>query len=118
MSRLIGLGSIAAALLFVAPSTGLAFEPETWGNVPLVDVSCSAKVKDKPDEHTRDCALKCADSGFGVIAADGTFLKFDKAGNDKALAALKESKAKDHVRATVTGERKGDTITVEKIEVK
>jgi len=34
------------------------------------------------------------------------------------VAALKASKAKDHVRATVTGERKGDTITVRTIELK
>jgi hypothetical protein len=86
--------------------------------VPVVDVSCHTKVKDNPDAHTRECGLTCATSGFGLIAADGTFLKFDKTGNDKVVAALKASKAKDHVRATVTGERKGDTIAVQTIELK
>lgn len=120
MSRSMGvfgiLGSAAVAMVLIAPVR--AFAPETWGNVPIVDVSCHTKVKDNPDAHTRECGLQCATSGFGVIAADGTFLKFDKAGNDKAVAALKASKATDHVRATVTGELKGDTIAVKTIELK
>ncbi|HKW01481.1 MAG TPA: hypothetical protein VJN96_16770 [Vicinamibacterales bacterium] len=117
MSRvLVGIAMTVIAALMTAPARAAA--AETWGNVPVVDVSCHTKAKDNPDAHTRECGLQCATSGFGLIAADGTFLKFDKAGNDKAVAALKASKAKDHVRATVTGERKGDTITVQTIELK
>jgi len=114
MSRVIG--SMVIAVLMVAPAGAAA--AEMWGNVPVVDVSCHTKVKDNPDTHTRECGLQCATSGFGLIAADGTFLKFDQPGNDKVVAALKASKAKDHVRATVTGERKGDTIAVRTIELK
>ena len=114
MSRVIG--SMVVALLTLAPASALA--AETWGNVPMVDVMCKTKVKDNPDAHTKECGLECESGGYGIITADGTFLKFDKAGNEKALAALKATKAKDHIRATVTGERKGDTIAVQTLEVK
>jgi hypothetical protein len=85
---------------------------ETWKDVSLVDTNCSTKAKSNPDAHTRNCALQCAKSGFGILTADGTFLKFDSQGNEQALAVLKDSQASDHLRATVTGERQGDTIKV------
>jgi hypothetical protein len=89
-----------------------AFAGETWKNVSLVDTMCSAKVKADPDKHTTDCAIGCEKGGYGIITADGKFLKFDDAGNTKAIAALKASKKKDHLRAAVTGELSGDTIKV------
>jgi hypothetical protein len=100
--------------LFVAP---VLCSAETWKDVSLVDTSCSSKVKSNPDAHTRNCALQCAKSGFGILTADGTFLKFDAPGNEKALAALKGSQASDHLRATVTGEREGDTIKVTSLKM-
>ena len=42
---------------------------ETWKDVSLVDVNCSTKVKDKPDTHTRNCALQCSKSGFGILTS-------------------------------------------------
>jgi hypothetical protein len=90
---------------------------ETWKNVALVDTMCSAKVKADPDAHTTACAIGCEKGGYGIIAADGTFLKFDEAGNAKALAALKGTRKKDHLRAEVTGERNGDTITVTSVKL-
>jgi hypothetical protein len=88
------------------------FAGETWKNVSLVDTMCSAKVKADPDKHTRDCAIGCEKGGFGIITADGKFLKFDDAGNAKAVAALKASSKKDHLRADVSGDLAGDTIKV------
>jgi hypothetical protein len=88
------------------------FAGETWKNVSLVDTMCSAKVKADPDKHTTDCAIACEKGGYGIITADGKFLKFDDAGNTKAIAALKASKKKDTLRAAVTGELSGDTIKV------
>jgi hypothetical protein len=73
---------------------------------------CSAKVKENPDSHTASCAIACAKGGYGIIAADGAYLKFDESGNQKALAAFKATKKTDHLRATVVGEREGDTIKV------
>lgn len=85
---------------------------QTWKDVPMVDVMCAAKVKADPDVHARACALQCQKSGFGILTADGTFLKFDAAGNARAIEALKASRKTDHLRVTVTGEREGDTLKV------
>src|SRR5579863_5891687 len=68
---------ILAALLAV-PAVGLA---ATFNDVPVVDVDCSKKVAANPDAHTRDCALQCAPSGFGIVTPDHKFLKFDQSGN-------------------------------------
>ncbi len=96
----------------------LAAATQTWTNVSLIDQKCSAKYKPATaDTHTRNCALACESSGYGILTADGTFLKFDKAGSRKALDELKASTKKDHLRATVTGERKGDTIRVATIKL-
>lgn len=90
---------------------------ETWTNAAMVDVSCSAKAKANPDAHTRSCALACAKSGYGILTSDGTFLKFDQKGNDEALAALKKTNKKDHLRVTVNGELSGDTIHVQSVKL-
>jgi hypothetical protein len=90
---------------------------QTWNNVPLIDTMCSAKVKNDPDKHTTQCALACEKGGFGIVATDGAYLKFDDAGNTKAIAALKATKKKDHIHATVVGERDGDTIKVKSLSL-
>ncbi len=103
-----------AALALVFP---LSADAETWKNVALVDTMCSVKAKAAPDEHTTKCALACAKSGFGILAADGSFVKLDEAGNQKVVAALKSTKKTDHLRATVTGERDGGTIRVQSLNL-
>ena len=103
--------------LIVLSSAPLLCAGETWENVSLVDMNCSAKVKDNPDAHTRNCALQCSKSGFGIVTADGTFLKLDSKGNQDAISALKASQASDHLRATVTGDRDGDTIKVKSLKL-
>lgn len=90
---------------------------ETWNDVPLVDANCSMKVKANPDAHTRSCALQCAKSGYGILSSDGTFLRFDSAGNDQALAALQHSQVSNHLRVTVTGDREGDAIKVKSLKL-
>lgn len=107
--------SVTAALamttvLFLAAVPALA--AETWKGVPLVDTQCASRVKSDPDAHTTKCALQCSKNGFGIYAADGTWLRLDEAGNKLAEAAIKGAKKTDHIRATVTGERQGDTIKV------
>ena len=86
---------------------------ETWTGI-LVDNMC----KDKPDlaSHTRKCALGCAKSGFGLVT-DGKFVKFDSAGNAKAVAALKASSKEKDLQATVTGTLQDGTIQVESIQI-
>jgi hypothetical protein len=90
---------------------------ETWTDVSIVDVACSAKVKASPDTHTRACALQCSKSGYGIVTQDGSFLKFDQRGNDEALSALKKSGKKDHLRVTVEGNLSGDTIQVQSVKL-
>jgi len=81
------------------------------------DVSCSKRVAADPDSHTRDCALKCAGSGFGIVTSDQKFLKVDAAGNEKIVEALKASDKKDHLRVNVEGDVQGDTLKVSSIKL-
>ncbi len=100
------------ALIAGVAMVPMAASAETWKNAALVDVMCSTKAKANPDAHTKACALQCQNSGFGIITADGEFLTFDSAGNQKAIEVLKSSKQNDKLRVTVSGERSGDTIKV------
>ena len=105
------------AFLILAFAFPILAAAETWDNVALVDTMCAEKVKANPDNHTTQCALGCAKSGFGIFTSDGTFLKLDAAGNKKALAALKATKKEKAIRATVTGEKEGDTIKVASLKL-
>ena len=104
--------TVGLALLSLLWLAMPAIAAETWKDVSLVDANCSQKVKANPDAHTTKCALGCAKGGYGIFAADGTWLKFDEAGNKLAVEALTATKKTDHLRATVSGERQGDTIKV------
>jgi hypothetical protein len=95
----------------------LAAAAETWSNVPVIDTLCVSKVKADPDKHTTQCALQCVKGGYGLLTTDGTYLKFDATGNEKTVAALKASKKADHLRATVVGERNGESIKVASISI-
>ncbi len=97
-------------LLFSFSALALA---DTWSGA-LVDVMC--KDKDLPS-HTTKCALGCAKSGYGLVLADGKFVKFDESGNAKALAALKATSKEKDLKAKVTGTLDGDTVQVESIEL-
>jgi hypothetical protein len=102
---------IATACMFLAAIPAVA---ETWSGT-LVDVMC--KGKDLAG-HTRECALTCAKSGFGVVLADGKFLKFDESGNAKTLGVLKAATKEKDLKAQVTGEKDGEIIQVTAIELK
>jgi|SRR5579872_690416 len=101
------LVAAAASLLSVA-----AFADTISGT--LVDVMC--KDKDLAG-HTKKCAVGCAKSGFGVVTSDGKFMKFDEAGNAKALAALKATDKEKDLKAKVEGTVDGDTVQVVSIEI-
>lgn len=97
----------------------LAAQAEVWKNVSLLDTMCSSKEKvaKDPDAHPTSCALQCAKSGYGIVTSEGKYLKFDKAGNDQVLTALKSTKKTDHLRVTVDGDVKGDTIAVKSVSL-
>jgi hypothetical protein len=86
---------------------------ETWTGT-VVDVMCKGR---DLASHTRECALQCAKGGFGLVLADGTFVKFNEAGNARTLAQLKKLEREKDLKAKVTGMRKGEVIQVESIEI-
>jgi len=97
--------------------TAVPLAAETWTAVPVIDTKCLPKVKADPDKHPVACALQCAKGGYGLLTKDGAYLKFDAAGNEKTLAALKETKKTDSIRATVEGDRDGDLIKVKSLRL-
>jgi hypothetical protein len=106
--------SLMIALAIALPAFAAA---ETWSNVSIIDTQCSTKAKANPDAHTRDCALTCAKSGFGILDKDGNYLKFDAKGNTEATKLLQNSTKKDHLRVSVTGEKMGDVIQVKSLKM-
>jgi hypothetical protein len=104
VSRLIALSVTAA---------GLSLAADAWTG-HLIDANCKAKV---PVDHTAKCAIACAGGGYGVLLTDGKFVKFDEAGNEKALAALKATKKEKDLKAKVTGTLENDTIKVASVEI-
>jgi hypothetical protein len=104
-----------------------AAAPATHVQGILIDQLCSYKAQPHivsgprleggmivAEAHERTCDLKpaCQRSGYGVFTYDEKFLKFDKAGDRKALAMLRASKKDDDLKVEVTGEVKGNTIKV------
>jgi len=85
---------------------------ESW-NGTIVDVMCKGK---DVANHTRQCALSCAKGGFGLVLADGKFVKLDESGNAMTLAKLKASTKDKDLKARVTGKLDGDVIQVETLE--
>lgn len=85
---------------------------ETFTNVSVVDNNCSRRVASSPDSHTRECAIKCAKSGFGIITSDNRYLRFDEKGNQEILSQLKSSDKNDHLRVNVDGDVQGDTLHI------
>ncbi|MDQ2950507.1 MAG: hypothetical protein M3Y27_31985 [Acidobacteriota bacterium] len=86
---------------------------ETWTGT-VVDVMCHGK---DLATHSKKCATSpnCSKSGYGLVTADGKFVKFDEAGNAKALAALKATEKEKDLKATVTGTMDGDIIKVDSV---
>ncbi len=80
----------------------------------VVDVMCKGK---DLSSHTRQCALDCAKSGFGLVQADGKFLKLDESGNAKTLSLLKKSSKDKDLKMKVTGTIDGDVIKVQAVEL-
>ena len=78
----------------------------------LMDTMCAADKLDQAPAHTAECMKRCQGSGFGLVSADGRYVRFDEKGNALALAALEKSERKQDLRVTVEGELRGSTIRV------
>ncbi len=86
---------------------------ETWTGT-VVDVMCHGK---DLATHSAKCATSpnCSKSGYGLVTADGKFVKFDETGTSKALAALKATTKEKDLKATITGTMDGELIKVESV---
>ena len=87
-------------LILWLPAAALAGEP-VWSGY-LMDTMCASKLLDKASSHTTECMKMpdCKGSGFGLVTKDGKYIKFDEAGNAKALEG---SRKEDQLLVTVTG---------------
>jgi hypothetical protein len=86
----------------------------------LVDQACSADMSyDDAKEHSKECAMMddCKKSGFGVVTADGKFLKFDAAGDKKALEAIEATDKEEGITVSVDGTVDGKTIKVTSLKI-
>ena len=89
----------------------------------LVDKMCSAKIVEKgygaAKMHTKMCALMdpCKASGYGVVTADGKFLKFDAEGDKQALKALESTAKDDNITVKVDGTVSGDNLKVKSLSL-
>jgi hypothetical protein len=99
-------------ILLLAAACGAAFA-ENWTGT-IVDVMCKGR---DLASHTRECALNCAKGGYGVVLADGKFLKFDESGNARALQALKKAAKDKDLKVKVAGKLDGEVIQVESLEL-
>lgn len=100
-------------LLAAFALSSIAALAETWTGT-LVDVMCK---NNDLASHTRECALSCAKSGYGIVLSDGKFIKFDERGNAKALATLKAATKEKDLKAKVSGVLKDDVIQVDSIQI-
>jgi hypothetical protein len=103
-----GMKSAVLWLTFAAAACAADFS----GTV--VDINCRAK---DLANHERSCAITCSKSGYGLVTADGKFLKFDESGNARTLAALKKSTKEKDLKAKVTGTLDGDVLKVQAVEL-
>ena len=106
------------AVLFSLTILAIPLSAEQVDGV-LMDKMCSAKMKtaDGAKMHPTTCALKCRGSGFGVVASDGRYLKFDTEGDKKAVAALEATGKTETLTVSVEGDVDGDTIRVESLDL-
>lgn len=102
---------VLTATAAIFSTLSVAASAETWTGT-VVDVKC--KGNDLAG-HTRQCAISCAKGGYGLVTAEGKFLKFDEEGNVKALTALKAAEKDKDLKTKVTGTMDGDVLHVESI---
>ena len=103
--------SVVLSFILLASFAGTAAADSFSGTV--VDVMCRGK---DLAGHTRDCAVSCAKSGYGLVTGDGKFLKFDETGNARTLTTLKKLSRDKDLKAKVSGTLNGDLLKVETIE--
>ncbi len=137
LSRFLSVPVLLCALAALAPAADIKSDVKTDGKADIKGVLMDEASSGKADlrisgatgtlvggmivaeAHTKEELLKPENekSGYGVYTADNKFLKFDPAGNRKALAAIKASTKLDDFEVVVTGEVKDDIIKVSTLKI-
>ena len=83
----------------------------------IIDNTCAGANKDTLADfvktHTKECALKCIDSGYSIFA-NGKLSKFDKDSSVKVGEFLKNADSK--LEVSVTAKQVGDELSLVSIE--
>ena len=70
-------------LILISAVSTMTVMADSWTG-SLVDVMCKGK---DLTSHTKSCNVSCAAGGYGLVLADGKFIKFNEGGgNNKAFA--------------------------------
>lgn len=120
--KFFALTAILAFLIVLQAQTPKTVTVEGY----IIDNACAgahskeATFGERVKKHSTSCALmnNCVTSGYAVFTADAKLYKFDKAGNEKAEALLKDTETKEGVAVIVEGTMDGDTIKVTKLSEK
>ncbi len=123
---------VLCLMIFTALASGFALAADTVKGI-LIDERSSGEAflrisgatgqleggRIVAEAHTKEDLLKPDNekSGYGIFTDDNKFLKFDAAGDRKALALIRESKKLDDFEVEVVGEIKGDTIRVVSVKL-
>lgn len=84
----------------------------------LIDQHCYASFQGHPQDHTRNCLLKCQHEVMGLVDAQGHFRPFDAKGDQTALAAVRASRQRNHLWVTVRARHSvSNTLDVEQLEL-
>jgi hypothetical protein len=77
----------------------------------LADAACKQRTPDAA------CPVSASTQAFGLVTAQGDFLPFDAAGNQKAAEAIETSSESGNPIVTVSGSTDGKTVAVKEVRV-
>lgn len=103
MKKLLSIITLLTLVLSLGLAAAAKGKKVTLNGV-IIDKKCSAKGA----EHSRECTLKCKDSGIGLFA-DGKFYEFDAKGKEQAIKLMEASKSEKVLKAEVKGELGDDS---------
>jgi hypothetical protein len=125
---------LAAAILFAQARTTTTTTTKTTWNGTLVDASCQntehrETTQINPDRSTTtrtettrtenvECPVSASTSSFGLMTADGRFIRFDNPSNARVVEFVKSNKSFSSgapLRVNIVGTSRGDLAVVESL---
>lgn len=76
----------------------------------LVDRHCYAAYRTHAEDHPRDCLMRCAGRGYGLVDAQGRFRPFNPKGNRSARAAIASTHKLNHLWVTVLATQSSNNV--------